>query len=222
MASQDLVISGMELPGVWLLMFFYCGVIAFSLIFILKKRSWYNGIVEKYDGKLIEYVRSPTPADSLVRSLERMNIKLEEVRRAVLLSQEAPNQYLESSELIEGMTNANILVVGYSATSFNEHNSCPSRIHYRRASSMVTEHPNLLETEDGRHFVWYEPVHEVVDEIHLMPQGAFLIQVPEEAAKKVEHEINALVESPSDGAVVESTLIGGVPARARESVLVRT
>ena len=176
-------------------------ILIISLTCIWRKHNWFNGVLKRYDGELLKYDRNPTPAKSLERSLAQENIPLESIRKAVLVTEKTPNRYLDESELMKGMTAADIVVVGHREKSCGEGNQS-SRIRYLQSCEKITEHQNLLITKDDLKLVWYEPVHvwyepahQGTDGVHLMPQGAFLIKVREDIAKRVEDEICELLES---------------------------
>ena len=199
--DSEVVGQWVGLSTEWRTLLIFLSILIASLWFIWKRHNWFNEVLKRYDGELLEYDRSPTPAISMERSLAQADIPLGSICKAALVTEKMPNKYLDDSHLMRGMTAADIVVVGRREKSCGEGNQS-SRIRYLQSREKITEHQNLLITKDGRRLVWYEPEHlwyestrEGTDGIHLMPQGAFLIEIREDIAKRVEDEIRKLLES---------------------------
>lgn len=150
-----------------------------------------------FSGNLLEFVFAPTPMSSLYRSLQEHGIAPTEIASLSLMSADITQSlhYFERGDgkraFIDSLKenpDLEVTIYGRCALEVSEFKG----IAIKRTRDRYVEHINLLSTKDQRHFVWYEPYHEILDGKHHFPEGAYLFEVSARTAAQLKEQLESL------------------------------
>ncbi len=185
-----------------------------AVIFTLFAHVHSREVRKKFGGKILEFIYTPTPMGSLIKSLEKHGVAASSIKSMKLMSADIEEslKYLEKgnlrndegrfiSDTLKPSSEMNVAIYGYS--------KCPNvkpnhrRIEIVLTKKRLTEHTNLIVTKNDVPFIWYEPFHDIINGAHYFTRGAYLLKVDKHTRSRVEMEFDKLAYS---GTVMDETL----------------
>lgn len=156
---------------------------------------WSRRASNVVDGKIVDYVFTPTPMGSLGNSLGKQGITFDQVDTITVMSADLNETkgYLKRPRngdepflsVVEKYKDMQVIYFGYSKNPAIQ--SDHPRIKFIPISEKFTEHKNLITTKNnGPSFMWYEPCHDIVDGQDYFGGGAYLIALTETGKKQAE------------------------------------
>lgn len=170
-----------------------------------------QSVAKRFSGRIVEFVFAPTPMGSLIECLSTHHVDPEDIKSMQLMSSDlhATALYLTGSKrnfetpfnrLLEANPEIKVTIYGLCNGALHDFDG----ISFRRTRDKHVEHTNLITTQSGRHFVWYEPYHEIVKGRHYFAQGAYLVEVSQETATNIHEMFSCLslaVDERDSGAI---------------------
>ena len=164
-----------------------CAIVAMGVVFRRTDR-----VKAKYNALFLDYVADPSPATSLMDSLERAGVAQKDIKSLKLMTAdlEHGSRYVEEKfrDFLDRYRDVQIDVLGQACREIPQ----SGRVRYFNATQKLVEHENLVETRDGSFLLWYEPYHDVQDGVDVMPQGAYLLRLDQEMAETLLKRFEAL------------------------------
>lgn len=150
-----------------------------------------------------DYKHVATPFTSLVSGLREEGIEAKDIDRITIETGLFSDllHYMNGDgkrivELVKENPEAVVHVYGLNDLSVEHHLlkeqltkiGAPSLI-FHDTKSISRTHRNVIRTHQGKSYIWFEEYHEIENGHHYFPRGAFLLNVDEAMADKVEHDV---------------------------------
>lgn len=152
--------------------------------------------------KIRAFVYVPTPIGSLVESLNSQDVAKSDLKSIALMSaglEESVGYYKKGD--YEGISllkilddNPNLVATIYGPAKTLNLRSPHKRMSLVEIEAEPTEHINLVVTNKGQNFVWYEPYHKVIDGRQYFTHGAYLIEIDEAKKSDIQSEYDRFIK----------------------------
>lgn len=156
-----------------------------AIAMVLWAYSWSRHAANLFDGRIVEFIFTPTPMGSLCAALARQNVPVEDIQFITLMSSDLAQtkKYLASSrngeesflEILNRCKDIQVRYYGYSIDPNIQSNH--PRIEFVRMSEKRTEHFNLVKTKRNAAYAWYEPCHDIVNGDDCFGGGGYLVEL---------------------------------------------
>lgn len=183
------VLSVGLLPPSWTMpaIYFWMMVGMSFFLFMIAEVTY---VQRRYPGKLHAISRRPGPLDSMFDELEKVGVTPKDIKKITFESADINGSmmfyYNGKKRLLE---NPDIEIVVYGKCKST---SVPkpglTNMQVIPITKKLTRHVNLIETHDGKSFVWLEPFHDVIGEQNYFTTGAYLIEIDQDEVPKVREE----------------------------------
>jgi len=180
------------------------GAIALG-IYLLVSQYFSERLRKSFDAKTRAYRHVATPFTSMFSTLLDQGATLAKITRLTVETGKFSNlfHYLNGDgkvlmDLLSKNPSAQIHVYGLNDLSDGleeirgaliDLSSPTTTIHFHDTKKLAITHRNVVRVNDGRFFLWFEEHHEIENGHHYFPRGAFLFEVDERTAARVEAEV---------------------------------
>jgi hypothetical protein len=169
-------------------------IIAACVIMTYEAHGWTAEVKRKFGGVILKFVFAPTPMGSLLAALRENDVPISSIRTIKLMTaslRHAKKYWAESRDgdepLMETIKrNPKMEVSIYGQLDGTDLETPHPRLKFFSTPEKLTEHINLVETEDHDYYLWYEKFHDVVRDKEVFLAGAYLIKIDQDKAAEIQ------------------------------------